>query len=145
MKTRPYYTKNHRPYSRQVTEQLLLSGSVHSHQLVYLKASNIASSENHWLFIDWFWCTLSLYIALLLWSVPSLHVDQLYHGVSRENEKQKRYIWPIFTCIDRTFYTGNPIHVNWNRHYCARAIVSISLNISPYPMNVPGLVDKKIQ
>ena len=30
----------HRPYSRQVTEQLPLSGSLHSHQLVYLKAGN---------------------------------------------------------------------------------------------------------
>ena len=41
---------SHRPYSRQVTEQLPLSGSLHSHQLVYPKAGNAASSENHWFF-----------------------------------------------------------------------------------------------
>ena len=35
------------PYSRQVTEQLSLSGSFHSHQLVYRKAGNPASFENH--------------------------------------------------------------------------------------------------
>ena len=40
----------HRPYSRQVTEQLPLSGSLHSHQQVYLKAGNAASSKNHWFF-----------------------------------------------------------------------------------------------
>ena len=38
---------DHRPYSRQVTEQLPLSGSLHSHQLVYPKAGNASSSENH--------------------------------------------------------------------------------------------------
>ena len=42
------YDLSHRPHSRQVTEQLPLSGSLHSHQLVYLKAGNAASSENHW-------------------------------------------------------------------------------------------------
>ena len=80
---------NHRPYSRQVTEQLPLSGSFHSHHLMYLKASNAASSENHWFFRSSFYYTLSLYIAVLLWSAPSMHVWQLHHGVSRENQKQK--------------------------------------------------------
>ena len=64
----------HRPYSRQATEQLPLSGSVHSHQLVYPKASNAASSENHWFLESSFYCTLSLYIAVLLLSAPSMHV-----------------------------------------------------------------------
>ena len=35
----------HRPYSRQVTEQLPLSGSLHSHQLVYLKAGNLVTQR----------------------------------------------------------------------------------------------------
>ena len=45
-------TRNLRPHSCQVTEQLPLSDSFHSHQLVYFKASNVASSGNgalrHW-------------------------------------------------------------------------------------------------
>ena len=28
-------------------------------------------------------------------------------------KNRKLYIWPIFTCINRTFDTGHPIHVNW--------------------------------
>ena len=28
-------------------------------------------------------------------------------------KNRKQYIWPIFTCINRTFDTGHPIHVNW--------------------------------
>ena len=31
----------------------------------------------------------------------------------RENQKRKLYIWRIFTCINRIFDTGHPIHVNW--------------------------------
>ena len=42
-----YSCRGHRLYSRQVREQLHLSGSFHSQQLVYLKAGNVASSENH--------------------------------------------------------------------------------------------------
>ena len=30
-----------------------------------------------------------------------------------KSQKQKLCIWPIFTCINRTFDTGQPIHVNW--------------------------------
>ena len=60
-----------------------------THQLVYFKASNTASSKNHWFFRSSFYCTLSLYITVLLWSAP------------------------IFTCINRTFHTGHPINVNW--------------------------------
>ena len=72
----PMYIHKHRPYSRQVIEQLPLSGSFHSHQLIYLKASNAASSENQWFFRSSFYCTLSLYnnIAVLLWAAPSMHV-----------------------------------------------------------------------
>ena len=33
--------------------------------------------------------------------------------MSKENEKQKLYIWPIFTWINRTFDTGHPINANW--------------------------------
>ena len=28
-------------------------------------------------------------------------------------KNRKLWIWPIFTCINRTFDTGHPIHVNW--------------------------------
>ena len=28
-------------------------------------------------------------------------------------KNRKLYIWPIFTCINRTFDIGHPIHVNW--------------------------------
>ena len=28
-------------------------------------------------------------------------------------KKKKNNIWPIFTCINWTFDTGHPIHVNW--------------------------------
>ena len=28
-------------------------------------------------------------------------------------KNRKLYIWPIFTCNNRTFHTGHPIHVNW--------------------------------
>ena len=34
-----FFGQDHRPYSRQVTEQLPLSGSFHSHQITYLKAT----------------------------------------------------------------------------------------------------------
>ena len=43
-------TQKHRPYSRQVTEQLPLLGSFHSYQPAYLKASNAATSEIYYLF-----------------------------------------------------------------------------------------------
>ena len=28
-------------------------------------------------------------------------------------KNRKLYIWPIFTCVNRTFGTGHSIHVNW--------------------------------
>ena len=28
-------------------------------------------------------------------------------------KKRKLHIWPIFTCVNMTFDTGHPIHVNW--------------------------------
>ena len=54
-----------------------------------------------------------MHIAVLLWSAPSIHVKHLYHGLSRENQKQKTVYLTNFTCINRTFDTGHPIHVNW--------------------------------
>ena len=57
---------DHRPYSRQVTEQLPLSGSLHSHQLVYPKAGNAASSENHWFFLKF----ILMFIVVVYHSPP---------------------------------------------------------------------------
>ena len=55
-----------------------------------------------------------MYIVVLHWSTPSMHVWLLYHGVSRDKIKNRKLcIWPIFTCINRIFDTGHPIHVNW--------------------------------
>ena len=31
----------------------------------------------------------------------------------RRIKNRKLFIWPIFTCVNRTFDTGHPIHVNW--------------------------------
>ena len=106
---------NLRPYSRQVTKQLPLSGSFHSPTsiLQQLTASNAVSSENHWFFLVHFnvhcrcisqssfgqhlLCMFNNYITLCPWKIKN----------------KKLHIWPIFTCINRTFGTGNPIHVNW--------------------------------
>ena len=30
-----------------------------------------------------------------------------------KNKNGKLYIWPIFTCINRTFDSIHPIHINW--------------------------------
>ena len=103
---------DHRPYSRQVTEQLPLSGSLHSRQLVYLKAGNAASSENHDFlevhfnvhcgcisqssFGQLLLCTFNYYIMMCSWRIKNM----------------KLYIWPIFTCVNRTFDTGYPVHVS---------------------------------
>ena len=61
-------------------------------------------------------------------------------------KNRKLYIWPIFTCINRIFDTGYPIHVNWLplRVVRSRNSVYISLYVSPYPMNVPEWLDKKV-
>ena len=54
---------------------------------------------------------------------------------------RKLYIWPIFTCINRTFATGHPIHVNWLPLRVVRSRNSVYFFVPfPNPMNVPGWV-----
>ena len=65
---------NHRPYSRQVTEQLPLLGSFHSHQLAYLKAGNAASFEK-WLTFQNF---ILMYIVVVYLSPPLVSTFYAY-------------------------------------------------------------------
>ena len=37
---------------------------------------------------------------------------QLHHDVFRENKNIKLYIWPLFTCVNRTFDTDYPVYVS---------------------------------
>ena len=109
----PTHSFTHRPYSRQVKEQLPLSGSFHSHQLVYLKASNAASSE----IIDFLEVHFNLHCRCIQqFSFDQHHLCMFKNYITVCPEKiknRKLCIWPIFTCINRTFDTSYPIHVNW--------------------------------
>ena len=57
-------------------------------------------------------CIVVVYRSPPLWA-PSMHVKQLYHGVSRENQKQKTVYLTNFTCINRTIELGLNLKINF--------------------------------
>ena len=87
--------------------------SIDSHQLVYLKASNLASSENHW-FLKVHFNVHCLCISQSSFGQHLLCMFNKYITVCPGKIKSRKLcIWPIFTCINRTFDTGHPSRVNW--------------------------------
>ena len=117
----------YRPYSRQV--KLPLLGSFQSRQLVYLKAGNVASSENNWLFRSSFWCTFHC-ISNSSFNQQLLCMFDNYITACPEIIKNRKlHIWPVFTCVNRIFDIGHPIHVRLLplRIVCSRNSVYIAV------------------
>ena len=59
--------RGHRPYSRQVTEQLPLLGSLHSHQLVYPKQVSRSELRKSLIF---FWKFILMFIVFVYGGPP---------------------------------------------------------------------------
>ena len=89
----------HRPHSGQVTKQLPWSSSFHSHKLVCLKASNVANSEYLWHFN-----VNGLCISHSSFGQHYACLTIISRCVLRES-RTENCIWPIFTCVRKTFDT----------------------------------------
>ena len=84
-----------------------------------------ARSENHWLFR-----ILEIHFNVQCPCISQSSFDQHLLCIFSNDimmcrgriKNRKLYIWPIFTCVDRTFDTGHSIHVNWLplRGVCSR-------------------------